>query len=102
MKDGWVELIAEEKTLAEVKILRDIFLGDSISTLQFEISMMPHNYTLKKCNGGYKFINTQEKFSYLMYMQKKKWNGTGGFDRRNKYIPPKYRNEIPTENVPYW
>ena len=28
--------------------------------------MMPLNYTLRKCTGGYKYTQTQEKINHLM------------------------------------
>ena len=59
-----VELRVEGKTLAEVKIKR----GDVLSQLLIIISMMPLNYRLKKCTGGYRFTKSQEGINHLMYM----------------------------------
>ena len=68
MKNWNVELIAGGKTLAEVKIQRGIFIRDALSPLLFVIAMMPLNYICKKCNGGYKFTKSQQKFNHLMYI----------------------------------
>ena len=44
MKNWNVELSVGRKTLAEVKIHRDLFQGDSLSPLLFAITMMPLTY----------------------------------------------------------
>ena len=49
--DEKVELTAGRKTLAEVKIQRGIFLGDSLSSLLFVIAMMALSYSLRKWTG---------------------------------------------------
>ena len=49
MKIWNVELIAGGKTLAGVKIQREIFQGDTLSPLQFVIAMMPLNEIFRKC-----------------------------------------------------
>ena len=58
MKNWKVELITGEKTLAEVKIQQGVFQADVILLLLFEIAMIPPSYTLKKHNGGYRFIKS--------------------------------------------
>ena len=68
MENWRVQLKAGWKSLAEVKIQRGIFQGDSLSPHLFIIAMMPLNHMLKKCTGGYKFTNSQEKINHLMYM----------------------------------
>ena len=52
MENFRVQLRAEGQSLAEVKIQRGIFQGDSLSPLLFIIAMMPLNHILKKCIGG--------------------------------------------------
>ena len=51
MKNWRVELTAGGKTLAETKIQRGIFQGDTLSPLLFLIAMMPLNHILTKCTA---------------------------------------------------
>ena len=68
MKTWRVELTAGGRSLAEAKIQRDIFQGDTLSLLLFIIAMMPPNHILRKCTAGYKLRRSQEKINHLMYM----------------------------------
>ena len=68
MKNWRVELTAGGKSLAETKIQRGIFQGDTLSPLLFIIAMMPLNHILRKCTAGYKLSRSQEKVNHLMYM----------------------------------
>ena len=68
MKNWRVELTAGGKSLAETKIQRGIFQGDTLSPLQFIIAMMPLNHILRKCTAGHKLSRSQEKINHLMYM----------------------------------
>ena len=68
METGRVELTAEEKSLAEVKIQRRIFHGDALSPLLFVIAMMPFSHILRICTARYKLSKSQEKNNPLMYM----------------------------------
>ena len=68
MKNWRVELTAGGKSLAETKIQRVIFQGDTLSPLLYIIAMMPVNHQLKKCTAGYKLSRSQEKINHLMYM----------------------------------
>ena len=68
MQNWKAELIAERTTLAEVKIQRSIFQGDTLSPLLFVIAKMSLNYILRKCTGSCKFTKSQEKINHLMYM----------------------------------
>ena len=52
MKTWRVELTAEGRNLAEAKMQRGIFLGDTQSLLLFIIAMMPLNYILRNCTAG--------------------------------------------------
>ena len=63
-----VEMTAEGRSLAETKIQRGIFKGDTLSPLLFIIAMMPLNHTLRKCTAGYKLNRSQEKTNHLMSM----------------------------------
>ena len=52
METSRVEMTAEGKKLAEVKIERGIFQGDALSPLLFIIAMMLLNPIFRKCIGG--------------------------------------------------
>ena len=54
MKTWRVELTAGGRSLAEAKIQREVFQGDTLSWLIFIIAMMPLNCILRKCTTGYK------------------------------------------------
>ena len=80
MKNWKIELTAGEKSLAEVKIQREIFQGDTLSPILFVIAMIPLNHILRKCISGYKFTKSKEKINQLMYIDdikvfavKEKW-----------------------------
>ena len=62
------KLTTGRRNLAEAKIQRDIFLGDTLSPLLFTIAMMPLKHILRKCTAGYKLRRSQEKINDLMYM----------------------------------
>ena len=67
MEKWRVALIGGGQTLAEVKIQRGIFLGNSFSPLLLIIAMMSLTYVLRKCTGGYKFTKSQEKINNLLH-----------------------------------
>ena len=60
------KLAARGKSLTEVKIQRGVFLRDVLSKLMFVISMIPFNYILRKCKGGYQLHKSQENINHLM------------------------------------
>ena len=67
--ENWkVELTAGGENLAEMKIRKGIFQVDSLPLLLFVTAMMPLNYILRKCTGGYKFTKYLEEINHLMYM----------------------------------
>ena len=66
MQTWRVELTAGGRGLAETKIQRRIFQGDTLSPVI--IAVMPLNHILRKCTAGYKFSRSQEKINHLMYM----------------------------------
>ena len=41
--------------------------GRSPFAITFDLTLMPLNYILRKCNGGYKFNKSLEKINHLMY-----------------------------------
>ena len=63
-----VELIASEQIVAEVKVQRNIFLRDLLSSLLLIRAMIPPTCVLKNTLGSYKFTKSQEKISHFMDM----------------------------------
>ena len=68
MENWRAKIDSKGKILAEVKILREIFQGDALSSLRFVIAKMPLNHMLRKCTSGCKLTKSQEKINHLMYM----------------------------------
>ena len=68
MKTWRGELTAGGRSLAEAKIQRGIFQGDTLSPLLFIFAMMPLNHILRKFTARYKLRRAQEKINHLMYM----------------------------------
>ena len=67
--ESWkIELTVGGQTVAEIKILRDLFQGATISSLLFIWAMRPLNYIFRKCTSGNKFTKSQEKVNYFMNM----------------------------------
>ena len=64
--ESWIN--SRKKSLAETKIQRGIFQGDSLSPQLFIIAMIPLSHILSKCTAGYKLSRSQEKINHLMYM----------------------------------
>ena len=87
-----MELTVGGKSLAEAKIQRGIFQGDSLSPWLFVTAMMPHNHIHRKCIDGFKLSKLQEKINHLMYMDDiklcQKWKSTRNFytGTENRYI----------------
>ena len=53
MKSWRVKLTCEQEVLGEVKIMRGIFQGDSLSPLLFVSAMIPLTHILRKSKPGY-------------------------------------------------
>ena len=68
MKNRKVEITTGGKSLAGVKIERDIFLGDALSPLLFVIVLMTRNHILRKNTDVFKLTKFQEKINHFMYM----------------------------------
>ena len=75
------ELIAGGESFAEGKLQVYLFQRDAISSLLSVIQMIPINYILKRCTGGYKIHKKQEKIDHLMYMDHIKL-----FAKNEKYL----------------
>ena len=67
MKSWKTELTSCGEVLAEVRIRRGIFQGDSLSPLLFVMSLIPLTMVLRKANAGYQFTGG-EKINNLLYM----------------------------------
>ena len=68
MKNLRVELTVVGRSLAEVKFQRGIFQGDELSPLLLVIAKMHLIHLFRKCTGGSKLHNLQEKINNLMYI----------------------------------
>ena len=68
MKNRRGELTTGRKSLAEVKIKREIFHRDTLTPLLFLRVIMSLNHTARKCTGRYKLHKSQEKINHLIYM----------------------------------
>ena len=68
MKYWRVELTCAQEVLGEVKIMRGIFQGNSLSPLLFVSAMIPLTHILRKSKPGYEFSGSEEKIHHLLYM----------------------------------
>ena len=66
MKSWRVELICAQEVLGEVKSMRVIFPGDSLSPLLFVSALIPLTHTLGKSKPGYEFSGSWEKINNLL------------------------------------
>ena len=83
MENWKVELAAGGQSLAEIKIGSH---GDSLSPQQYVIAMIPLNFVLGICLGGYKFTKSPEKINHRFI-----WIILG-------YLPKVKRNKNPNKN----
>ena len=68
MAQSKVNLTAGSTTLGTVNIRRGIFQGDSLSPLEFVISMIPLSILLRKQRAGYELEKGGEKINHRLYM----------------------------------
>ena len=68
METWRVEFTAGGKSLADVKIQRDIFQGDALSQILFIIAMIPLNHILRKYTARCRLRRSQKKINHLMCM----------------------------------
>ena len=68
MDQSKVELTHNGETLGLVDIKRGIFQGDSLSPLEFVMSMIPLTLLLRKDNSGYEMEKGKLKISHRLYM----------------------------------
>ena len=61
MENWRVKQRAEGESLTEVKILRGIFQGDSLSPLLFVISTMPLDHLFRKWTSGFRLHKVKKK-----------------------------------------
>ena len=77
MKTLRVELTAGGRRLAEAKIQRGIFQGDTLSSFLFIIAMMPLYPIRRKYTDRYKLSRTQGEINHLIYRDDIKMKKTG-------------------------
>ena len=68
MSQSTVNLTAGSTPLGTVSIRRGIFQGDSLSPLEFVISMIPLSILLRKEHAGYELEKGGEKINHRLYM----------------------------------
>ena len=98
MKNWRVEVTAGGKSLAEVKILRDVFQGDALSPWLFVIAMIPLNHILRKCTCGqtsqiarkYQPPKVHERHQTVC----QKWKRIGNSNTGSENIQSDHRDEI--------
>ena len=84
------------KILAKAKIQKGIFQGDTLSLLQFIITMIQLNRILRKYTAGYELSKLQEKINHLMYTDDIKLfeKRIGNSNTRSQNIQSRHRDGI--------
>ena len=67
MQQSQVELTHNQTSFGNVKVRRGIFQGDSLSPLEFVISMIPLTLVLRQSTKGYE-IEKGVKINHRLYM----------------------------------
>ena len=75
MQNWKTMLTSAGKELAEVRIRRGIFQGESLSPLLFVICLIPMSLVLRKVKAGYSFGNDKPKVNHLLFMDDMKLFG---------------------------
>ena len=75
MKNWKTNLICSNAALGAKKITRDIFQGDSLSSLLFVVSLLPLTVVLRKMKQGYSFGKGKSKLNHLRFMDDLKLYG---------------------------
>ena len=68
MQQWRLSLTANGEDLGEVNVKRGIFLGDSLSSLMFVLSIVPLSLILKKVNACHKWEKKEYKLNHLLFM----------------------------------
>ena len=69
MKNWRLKMTAERKSLTDLKIQRDIFQGDALSSLLFVIKKICNSIThLRNAQAATNLLNRNKKFNHLMCM----------------------------------
>ena len=63
-----VKLTSNILNFGNVEIKREIFQGDSVSSLLFITGLIPLTLIIIKCKETYEFSNSKERIKHLMYM----------------------------------
>ena len=71
------ELTSGRPKLGTVKTRRDIFQGDSLSSLLIVLALIPMSLVLREIKAGYQLGDLQGKVNYLLFMDELKLYGQG-------------------------
>ena len=75
MRSWTVELTSGGEMLGDVKVMRGIFQGDSLSPILFVLAMIPLSVVLNNMEAGYSLGRNRRKLNHLMFMDNLKLYG---------------------------